>query len=224
MDSKFRQPGLDSPHRKYWEHIEKGGYVFRNDPLNKVREWINVEALGGDANAISRYGFTDLVLPPPDASDYVDDGFSLTFYRRATAFGMKVLDYWTGEDWKTAGTLPWSSLQSVPGVAVQTLAQPKGVSIGANTAEAFHVGDEAYTVEVALSDGHLAYYGQNGRYPYLTKKQAHELAESVNRSGEINPSLWINSDGYPLGFSDATRRELEEVRSLEDENAGIGEP
>lgn len=115
MDEKFRVPSEDSPHRKFWEHLKKGGHVFRNDPRNQVRAWLHVDALNGDINNINRYGYLDLTIPPADASDYVDDGFTLTFYRRGTAFGMNVLDRWIGDNWQIAGTLPWADLQPVPG-------------------------------------------------------------------------------------------------------------
>jgi hypothetical protein len=97
------------------------------------------------------------------------------------------------------------------------------IHIGANTAEAFHVGDEAYTVEAALVDGRLAYYGGDGKHPYLPKEDAVELARQVNIVGAIDPGAWLNASGYPLGVSAAARRELEEQRSLEDERSGIDE-
>jgi hypothetical protein len=99
---------------------------------------------------------------------------------------------------------------------------PEGIRIGANTAEWFHVGDDAYTVEVALLDGHLAYYsGGNGKHPYLTKEQAVDLAGVINNKGSIAPSEWVNGNGYPLQVADSTRRELEEERAVEDERSGI---
>ncbi|MEM8515190.1 hypothetical protein RCH14_004550 [Massilia sp. MP_M2] len=97
------------------------------------------------------------------------------------------------------------------------------IRIGANTAEAFHVGDEAYTVEAALVDGRLAYYGGDGKHPYLPKEEAVELARQVNVVGAIDPGAWLDASGYPLGVSAAARRELEEQRSLEDERSGIDE-
>lgn len=59
----FREPSNESPHRKFWEHIKAGGRVWRDDPLNKVQEWLDLERLGGDANEVQRYGYNNLSIP-----------------------------------------------------------------------------------------------------------------------------------------------------------------
>lgn len=65
----FREPSKESPHRKFWEHIKAGGKVLRDDPHNKVTEYMDLERLGGDANEIQRYGYNNLTIQPePSAS------------------------------------------------------------------------------------------------------------------------------------------------------------
>ena len=59
----FREPGKESPHRKFWEEIKAGGRVWRDDPVNKAQEWLDIERLGGDANEIQRYGYANLSIP-----------------------------------------------------------------------------------------------------------------------------------------------------------------
>lgn len=58
----FREPSKESVHRKFWEHIKAGGRVWRDDPLNNVQEWLDLERLGGDANEIQRYGYNNLTI------------------------------------------------------------------------------------------------------------------------------------------------------------------
>lgn len=58
--TKFGEPGANSSHRKFWEHIKAGGRVWRDDPLNKVQEWLDLDRLGGDPDEIQRYGYTNL--------------------------------------------------------------------------------------------------------------------------------------------------------------------
>lgn len=61
--TRFREPGAENPHRKFWEHIKAGGRIWRNDPLNNVQEWLDLKQLVGDANEIQRYGFVTLHIP-----------------------------------------------------------------------------------------------------------------------------------------------------------------
>lgn len=95
------------------------------------------------------------------------------------------------------------------------------IRIGAGTAEAFRIDDDTYTVEVALVDGRLAYYGGDGQYPYLPKEDADELASYINTVGAVAPSAWLDGNGYPLAFPAAARRELERERELEDDRSGF---
>lgn len=53
------------------------------------------------------------VAIPEGATDFTDDGFRVTYYRRQKAFGMNVLDYWTGSQWRPAGYMPWHQLNPV---------------------------------------------------------------------------------------------------------------
>jgi hypothetical protein len=59
----FREPSQESPHRKFWEHIKRGGRVWRNDSLNGIQEWIDLDCLGGNADEIQRFGYNDLSIP-----------------------------------------------------------------------------------------------------------------------------------------------------------------
>lgn len=95
------------------------------------------------------------------------------------------------------------------------------IRIGAGTAEAFRINDDTYTVEVALVDGRLAYYGGDGQHPYLPKDDADDLARFVNTVGAVAPSAWLDGKGYPLGFPAAASRELEREREIEDERRGL---
>lgn len=58
--SKMHPPLQDSPHRPFYDHLQNGGSVWRNDRLNNVKEWINLSAFGGDAARITLYGYKDL--------------------------------------------------------------------------------------------------------------------------------------------------------------------
>lgn len=62
---KFNTPSPVNPHYEFWEHIKAGGRVWRSDPANDVQEWIDLNTLDGDANAIQRYGYKNLSLTGP---------------------------------------------------------------------------------------------------------------------------------------------------------------
>ena len=66
---RFRSPSPTSPHFKFWEQIRKGGRVWRNDRLNGVQEWIDLDRLGGDANEIQGFGYMDLSIPQSALSE-----------------------------------------------------------------------------------------------------------------------------------------------------------
>lgn len=70
----------------------------------------------------------------------------------------------------------------------------KRMHVGYNTANAFHVGEDAYTVEVAIGGGLFAYHVGPGAFPYFTKEQAEKLASKVSMAGAIDPAHW--TDGY----------------------------
>lgn len=55
-------PSKTNAHYPFWQHIKAGGRVWRDDALNSVQEWIDLERLGGDANEIQRFGFNDLSI------------------------------------------------------------------------------------------------------------------------------------------------------------------
>ena len=87
-ESRFRVPSIDSPHRKFWEHLKAGGRVWRDDRINGVKEWLDLERLGGDANEINRYGHKDLSLTGPEIDVtlplYDSDGYEHHFVTRST--------------------------------------------------------------------------------------------------------------------------------------------
>lgn len=58
----WREPKQGDPHRKFWEHIQAGGRVWRDDPMNHVREWLDLKRLGGNANNIVQYGYSNLTI------------------------------------------------------------------------------------------------------------------------------------------------------------------
>lgn len=58
-----RGPQKGSPHRKYYDHLVAGGKVWRDDKLNGKQEWLDLEALNGDASNILKYGYHDLSIP-----------------------------------------------------------------------------------------------------------------------------------------------------------------
>ncbi|OIQ72189.1 hypothetical protein GALL_461850 [mine drainage metagenome] len=63
-DSTWRQPpGLNDPHHTFYQCIASGGRVWRNDPLNGIQEWIDLERLEGDPTKIMLYGHKDLSIP-----------------------------------------------------------------------------------------------------------------------------------------------------------------
>jgi len=51
-----------NPHKKFYDHILNGGKVWRDDKLNNVQEWIDINTLGGDATKIRKYGYNDLSI------------------------------------------------------------------------------------------------------------------------------------------------------------------
>jgi hypothetical protein len=68
------------------------------------------------------------------------------------------------------------------------------IEIGYDNASAFHVGDNAYTVEIGIGDGAFAYHVGPGAFPYFTKEQAEAVAAKVSACGSIDPAHW--TDGY----------------------------
>lgn len=68
------------------------------------------------------------------------------------------------------------------------------VEVGFGNAEPHHVGDGAYTVEVAIGGGNFAYHKGPGKFPYFTLQQARAVASAVNKVGAINIAHW--TDGY----------------------------
>lgn len=85
----------------------------------------------------------------------------------------------------------------------------------------FHVGNDAFTIEVSTTDGQLAYKASCGPYPYLTETEALQAADQVNSDGSINASEWLNSDGYPMGIPERLYKSMEQQRDHEDELLGI---
>lgn len=67
-----------------------------------------------------------------------------------------------------------------------------------NSASTFHVGDNAYTVELGLDGGRRAYHVGPGKYPYFTKDEAEALAQKVSMAGSINPEFWTDEYCRPL--------------------------
>ena len=66
----------------------------------------------------------DYNLVPAGATDVVRDSFEgdlgrmiarVTYYQRFEALGMRLLNYWTGHEWRLAGTLPWAKLEPIQG-------------------------------------------------------------------------------------------------------------
>lgn len=78
--------------------------------------------------------------------------------------------------------------------------------IGFNNATAFHVGDNAYTVEICIGGGVFAYHVGPGAFPYFAKEQAESLANKVSMVGRIDVAHW--TDGYlrPLKASSIAKR------------------
>lgn len=74
------------------------------------------------------------------------------------------------------------------------MAQAKRIEIGFNNAAAFHVGNDAYTVEIGIGGGMFAYHVGPGAFPYFTKEQAEGLAQKIGMVGSIDPAHW--NDGY----------------------------
>lgn len=70
----------------------------------------------------------------------------------------------------------------------------KRIEIGYNNATAFHVGNDAYTVEIGIGGGNFAYHVGPGKFPYFTQEQAEALAQKVGAVGSIDPANW--TDGY----------------------------
>ena len=62
-----REPSKESPHRRFYDHLIAGGKVWRDDKLNGKQEWLDIEALGGDASKITSYGYNDLSIVVPNA-------------------------------------------------------------------------------------------------------------------------------------------------------------
>ena len=58
------------------------------------------------------------------------------------------------------------------GAAANERHEMNSIEIGCNNAQAFHVGNEAYTVEISIGGGKFAYHVGPGAFPYFTKEQA----------------------------------------------------
>lgn len=68
------------------------------------------------------------------------------------------------------------------------------IAVSFNAANAFHVGDNAFTVELCIGGGKFAYHVGPGAFPYFTQEQAEALAHKVSMAGSIDPAQW--TDGY----------------------------
>lgn len=51
-------------HKPFYEHLKIGGKVWRNDPLNKVKEVLHLKSpeLKDDLGEIYRFGYEDLTI------------------------------------------------------------------------------------------------------------------------------------------------------------------
>lgn len=67
---RFSPPRPSSEHFPFYEAVRRGDRVWRDDPLNNVQEWLDLERLRGDATEICRYGCKDLSLQGPDGFRY----------------------------------------------------------------------------------------------------------------------------------------------------------
>lgn len=74
----------------------------------------------------------------------------------------------------------------------------KRMHVGYNNATAFHVGSDAYTVELAIGGGEFAYHVGPGAFPYFTKEQAEAVAVRVSMAGSIDPAHWTDGNLRPL--------------------------
>lgn len=80
------------------------------------------------------------------------------------------------------------------------------VEIGYNMASAFHVGDNAYTVEVLIGAGNCAYHAGPEGFPYFTEEQAIALAHEVSMGSFIELADWVDGYGKPLQASQVAPR------------------
>lgn len=58
------KPTSESAHYPFWIHIKNGGRVWRDDKLNHVREWLDLQKLDNDPDKITLYGSNDLCIDP----------------------------------------------------------------------------------------------------------------------------------------------------------------
>lgn len=75
------------------------------------------------------------------------------------------------------------------------------VEVGYDNAEAFHVGQGAYTVELSIGHGAFAYHVGPGNFPYFTKQQAEFVAKQVSSVGFIFTEYWTDGYCFPLKAS-----------------------
>lgn len=63
-------PVAGSTHQAFFKHLQSGGSLWRDDPVNNVREWIDMARLGGDAGRIQLYDFKTLsyTVSPAEAA------------------------------------------------------------------------------------------------------------------------------------------------------------
>lgn len=50
---------------------------------------------------------------PDGATDFTDDGFRVTYYRRCEAFNMRLLERFDGNQWQMCSYHPWADLKPV---------------------------------------------------------------------------------------------------------------
>ncbi len=73
--SNPRAPQPGEAHHLFYAHLLEGGKVYRDDPLNGVKEVLSLESLEGNAAKVIYYGYRNLELMHTYQISYVgNDG------------------------------------------------------------------------------------------------------------------------------------------------------
>lgn len=95
----FRAPQQYSPHRPFYDHLLKGGIVFRDDKTNGKQEWIDIRTLGGDAAEIQRYGYLNLQMVKYVVVEEDTLGYFIPYPNTSSFVGILAAKVSSGRSW-----------------------------------------------------------------------------------------------------------------------------
>jgi hypothetical protein len=131
-------------------------------------------------------------------SDHGNERFNSTEYWRCAIDSAQMMNDEAAATAKREADRAAMRAEEAAAAAALEVAEAAPVEVGYNGASAFHVGDDAYTVQLSIGGGQLAYHVGPRAFPYFTKEEAEAVAEKVSASGVITPADWTDGYGRPL--------------------------